>query len=143
MRIKIAQANIHWEAAHAIVGAAVEKAQSMQRRVNVTVVDRGGHLAAFLRMPGAPFHSIDVARDKAYTAVSFGFATSGWAKLMPGFSDGVRIGLGGRKGLAMFGGGVPIEVGGEVIGAVGVSGASESEDEEIALAGLAAIGAGT
>ena len=65
---------IDWAAAHACVGAAVKAAGVLGLRVNVAVVDAGGVLAAFLRMPGAPLHSVDIAIDKAYTAASFGLA---------------------------------------------------------------------
>lgn len=139
MRVAVDEASVHWEAASAAVLAAVREAESLGVRVNVAVVDRGGHLAAFLRMPGAPYHCIDIARDKAYTAVSFGFPTSAWAEVLPGFSAQVRAGLAGRPRMAMFGGGLPIEAGGRVVGAIGVSGASEEQDEAIARAGLAAI----
>lgn len=140
MRTWVEEANIHWEAANAAVVAAVRHAEQLQVRVNVAVVDRGAHLAAFLRMPGAPFHSIDIARDKAGTAVSFGFATSDWAQALAAMSETTRAGLVGRPGMAMIGGGVPIEADGWIIGAIGVSGASEAQDEAIARAGAAAAG---
>jgi len=56
-----------WQAAQAVCQAAVEKAEALGIRINVAVVDRGGNLAAFLRMPDAFLHSIDIAIDKAYT----------------------------------------------------------------------------
>ena len=73
---------IDWAAAHACVGAAVKAAGVLGLRVNVAVVDAGGVLAAFLRMPGAPLHSVDIAIDKAYTAASFGLATSQWRAVL-------------------------------------------------------------
>ena len=139
MEKKVNQATIHWEAANAAALAAARKADEMGLKINVAVMERSGHMAAFLRMPGSPFHSIDVATDKAYTAVSFGFPTSGWADFLPTLSEEVRNALPNRPRLAAFGGGVPIEIDGEVVGAIGVSGATEQQDEEIANAGLAAI----
>lgn len=125
--------------AHAAVAAATERAVALGIAVNVAVVDGGGALMAFLRMNGAFLHSIDIAIDKAYTAASFGFPTSGWAGVV-GDDELLRIGLNQRPRLVMFGGGLPIVEGGHRIGAIGVSGGSSAQDEECAAAGIAAIG---
>jgi len=105
------------------------------------VVDSGGQLAGFLRMPGAFIHSIDIAIDKAYTCASFGIATSRWAELLAG-DEALRLGLPLRPRLVVFGGGLPIVEGEELIGGIGVSGGSAEEDEACARAGLEAIGLG-
>jgi len=108
-------------------------------KINVAVVDRGGNLMAFLRMPGAFIHSIDLAIDKAYTSASFGFPTKAWMGAI-GHDDGMKFGFSSQPRLIVFGGGVPIRVGDDWIGGIGVSGALESEDEECAKAGLQALG---
>ena len=136
----IEQRCIDWTAAHAAVLAAVPAAQAMDRRVNVAVVDASGTLAAFLRMPGAPLHSVEIAVDKAYTAVSFGLATSRWTEVLAGHSPAVRDGLVRRPRFVGFGGGLPLLDDGRTVGAIGVSGASEDEDEAIARAGARVIG---
>lgn len=130
---------ISWEAAQAAVKAAVGHAQAQGWRINAAVVDRGGNLMAFLRMPGAFLHSIDIAIDKAYTAASFGFPTKAWMGAI-GHDDGMKFGFSNQPRLIVFGGGLPIPGGDDWIGGIGVSGASESEDEECARAGLRAIG---
>ena len=135
----VAQATIAWQSAQACVVEATRQAQQMGVLVNVAVVDASGVLAAFLRMPGAPLHSVDIAIDKAYTAVSFGLATSQWQAVLQDHSPGVREGLVLRPRFVAFGGGLPILIGGQRIGAIGVSGASEEQDEAIARAGLAAL----
>jgi uncharacterized protein GlcG (DUF336 family) len=127
-------------AAHAAVAAAVKAAVAMDVRVNVAVVDAAGVLAAFLRMPGAPLHSVEIAIDKAYTAASFGLPTSKWTEVLSQHSVAVREGLVMRLRFVAFGGGLPIVEGSQRIGAIGVSGASEQQDEAIARAGLAALG---
>lgn len=132
MKVTVEQNNIHWEAAHALVQAAVRRAEELKVRVNVAVVDSGGRLAAFLRMPGSAFHSVDVAVDKAYTAMSFGMPTSKWGEVMETLSPPCRTALPAAGRLMTCGGGVPIEIDGRRIGAIGVSGASEQQDEEIA-----------
>ena len=131
--------SIAHEAAHRAVAAAVAHGLQIGRAVNAAVVDRGGNLVAFLRAEGAPLHSIQIAIDKAYTAVSFGFPTREWSRLLEEFSPGAAAGLPAVPRLAPFGGGLPILVDVERIGGIGVSGASEEEDELCAEAGLRAI----
>lgn len=138
MQVAAAIPGITAEAAAAACSAAVAYAAERGWKINVAVVDRGGNLMAFLRMPGAFIHSIDIAIDKAYTAASFGFSTKAWMGAI-GHDDGMKFGFSNQPRLIVFGGGLPIGEG-EWIGGIGVSGASESEDEECARAGLAAIG---
>lgn len=122
--------------------AAVEMATKLGVRVNVAVLDRAGLLVAFLRMPGSALHSHDIAIDKAYTAVSFGLPTSMWNNELKNHSEGVQKGLILRPRFTIFGGGLPILANGELIGGIGVSGATESEDAQCAQAGLVAIDLG-
>ena len=129
-----------WEAAHLAVQAAVRQALELGARINVSVVDAGGVPLAFLRMHGAPLHSIEISEDKAYTAASFGLATSDWQHELAAHSASVRQGLPLRPRFVMFGGGLPIRCGSELIGGIGVSGGSEQQDEQCAKAGLIAMG---
>lgn len=140
MQVTSSTPGISAEAAAAAVQAAVAHATKNGWRINVAVVDRGGNLMAFLRMPGAFLHSIQLAIDKAYTAASFGFSTKQWMSLV-GSDEGMKLGFSSQPRLIVFGGGLPVGSG-EWIGGIGVSGASEAEDEECARAGLAAIGFG-
>ena len=143
MQVACANPGITAEAAASAVQAAVRHAEIHGWKINVAVADRSGNLMAFLRMPGAFIHSIDIAIDKAYTSASFGFPTKAWMGAI-GHDDGMKFGFSNQPRLIVFGGGLPIPaVAGERaewIGGIGVSGASESEDEECARAGLAAIG---
>lgn len=128
------------EAAAKAASAAVETARALGVRINVAVVDGGGNLAAFLRMPGAFLHSIGIATDKAYTAASFGFPTGDWDRVLDGEAPSVRQGLMQVPRLVMIGGGLPIVADGVRIGGIGVSGASAEQDASCARAGLAALG---
>ncbi len=134
----VIQASIHWEAANAAALAAIRKAEELEQKVSVVVLDRGGHVVAALRS-STSFHTGGVAENKAYTAISFGMPTSKWADFMEAQSPLVQQGLPMLPKIAMFGGGLPIEIEGELAGAIGVSGASEEQDAEIASAGIAAI----
>ncbi|MBI3146856.1 MAG: heme-binding protein [Pseudogulbenkiania sp.] len=131
--------SISTEAAQLAVTAAVAHARRLGLAINAAVVDHGGTLMAFLRCQGAPLHSVDIAIDKAYTAVSFGLPTQYWDARLADRPYALRHGLMNRPHFAGFGGGLPILYQGQRIGAIGISGASESEDIACAEAGLAAI----
>ena len=140
MQVAASLPGVTAEAAAAACSAAVAHAAACGWRINVAVVDRGGNLMAFLRQPGAFIHSIQIAIDKAYTSASFGFPTKAWMGAI-GHDEGMKLGFANQPRLIVFGGGLPVPGdGGEWIGGIGVSGASEAEDEECARAGLAAIG---
>ncbi|UQP03292.1 heme-binding protein [Burkholderia multivorans] len=138
----VATRAIDWPAASHAAQAAAQAAERLGVRVNVVVVDAGGLLAAFVRMPGAPLHSIDIAIDKAYTAASFGLPTGAWHDALAAHSEAVRQGLVLRPRFVAFGGGLPIVEDGVLIGGIGVSGGSEAQDERCARAGLDAVGLG-
>ena len=140
MKIAAAQDVVHWEAAAAAVAAAARCAEEAGVKVNVAVVDAGGNLAGFLRMPGAFLHSIDIAIDKAYTAAGFGLPTGAWTEALMAASPGVRTGIPLRPRMVCFGGGLPLRYEGRLIGGIGVSGGSGQQDEACARAGLTAIG---
>ncbi len=135
----VAQRTLDWPAAQVAAGAAVCAAAAMGVRVNVALVDASGVLAAFLRMPGAPLHSVEIAIDKAYTAASFGLPTARWHGELKAHSAAVREGLVLRPRFVAFGGGQPIVEAGVLIGAIGVSGGSEEQDDAIARAGRLAL----
>ena len=138
MSASIEQRSIHWAAAGLICRAAAEHAESIGVRINVAVVDAGGNAIAFQRMNGAFLHSITIAEDKAYAALSFGLPTGQWRSI---FADAPELkdGLSSRPRFVTLAGGLPIEESDTIIGGVGVSGASEEQDEACARAGLAAL----
>lgn len=124
----------------AVIAAAESKAWEMGVPVVVAVVDDGVHLKAFSRMDGAPLASIDIALKKARTAALFGAnSETVWEYCKPGApAPGLELTNGG---LAPFGGGVPLKAGGELVGAVGVSGGAVAQDLEIAKAASAVFAA--
>ncbi|WP_300436415.1 heme-binding protein [Zoogloea sp.] len=138
--VAVPQSVISAEAVSVALEAAIGHAAKLGVKINVAVADSGGNLSGFLRMPGAFLQSIDIAIDKAYTASGFGFSTKDWMKVI-GHDEGMKLGFSARPRLVVFGGGLPIRVAGELIGGIGVSGASEEQDEECARAALLAIGA--
>lgn len=105
----------------------------------VAIVDESGVLKAFSRMDGTPLLSVQVPHDKAYTAAGFGLVTDAWhdfVKNDPPFAAGAPTGI---DRLVVFGGGYPINIGGRVVGGVGVSGGHYSQDMEVAKAALAVL----
>lgn len=103
------------------------------------VCDESGVLKAFSRMDGAALLSVQIAQDKAYTAAGFGLPTGTWHEVMQhdaALRDGA---VGGIDRLVIFAGGLPITVGGCVVGGFGVSGGLASQDLEVAEAALAAV----
>ncbi len=135
----VPQRSISATASHAAVAGAVAQAERLGIRINAAVVDSGGNLAAFLRMPGAFIHSIDIAIDKAYTAASFGFPSSQWKAIVE--SDAMlHAALNQRPRLVMVGGGLPLREGESLIGGIGVSGGSAEQDVACAAAAIAALG---
>ncbi len=139
MKLCIAQLTIDWEAAHLAVRAAIDKAVELGVNVSAAIVDTRGVQIASLHMPGASLHSIEVALDKAYTAASFGFPTRDWRDVLNTYSPHLQAGIIQRPRLVVFGGGIPFLLNGERVGAIGVSGASEQQDEICAAAALDAV----
>ncbi|WP_421842223.1 GlcG/HbpS family heme-binding protein [Marinobacter algicola] len=139
MEITLPVQGLAWQAAQEAAAAALHQAQALGARMAVSVVDRAGTPMAFLRIDGAPLHSIGIAEDKAYTAASFGLSTAVWDNVL-GDNANLKAGLSARPRLVMFGGGLPLILDGECIGGIGVSGGSEAEDEQCARTALIAIG---
>ena len=106
---------------------AVEKAEELNININVSVVDNKGLEMAFLRMENSYIHSIDIAKDKAYTSASFGFTTDTWTTIFKSMPH-LEQGFSNRARLIPFGGGLPIFENGTKVGAIGVSGGTEEED---------------
>src|SRR6476661_5264062 len=134
-----AKSSISTEAAHRLIAAAEAKADELGKPFVIAVVDDAGVLKALSRMDGAALLSVQVAQDKAYTAVGFGMPTHGWHDFIkddPPLADGAPTGI---ERLVIFGGGYPIQVDGQVVGAIGVSGGHYSQDQQVAEAGLAAL----
>jgi len=97
-------------------------------------------LKAFSRMDGAALLSVQIAQDKAYTAVGFGLSTDGWHEFIKNDPPLAAGAVGGNDRLVVFGGGYPIKIGDAIVGAIGVSGGHYTQDMEVAKAGLAAAG---
>jgi uncharacterized protein GlcG (DUF336 family) len=132
------QKNISLALARDAAEAALQNCSSKGWKVSVAVVDRAGQLKLQLRGDGAGPHTLDSSRRKAYTAASMREGTSKMLEISQKSPAAATLPM--IDGLLLLGGGLPIKVGNEVIGAIGVSGAPGGHlDDECAEAGIARI----
>jgi glc operon protein GlcG len=125
------------EAAKKLAAAAEAEANKNKWNVVIAIVDDGGHLLYLQRADGTQTGSVDVAIKKAQTAMSFKRPTKVFEDAIAGGRNAI-IALHGALPLE---GGVPITVGSQVIGAIGVSGVTAQQDGQIAKAGVDAFSA--
>lgn len=116
--------------------AAIAKAEELGVPQNITIVDDGGNMLAFVRMDGAKLLSGETSKSKAISAASHRQPTS---RLDPDLELKLAIASGGR--LTNLEGGLPIIIDGVCVGAVGVGSGTGAQDIEVARAALAALGA--
>ena len=125
--------------AHAIIEGAIAHARGKNLRLGVVVVDTSGEVIAAERMDGAPGRNIMMATAKAFTSVMYRTTSAKMSELYKTSPDryfGI-MNLYGSK-VYLVGGGVPLTVDGKLVGAVGVAGMPDGQDEEAAKAGIAA-----
>ena len=132
----ISERNISTSLARQIADAAMECIKD-GAGLSVAVVDRTGQVRVWIRGDGSPPHGFDLARRKAYTARTFRQTSLEWAKR----SETALVGQRSLAEVIPLGGGVPINVGDETIGAVGVSGTSGGQegDDSCAKAAIAKV----
>ena len=123
------------DAAKQIAAAAHEEARKNHWTMAICIVDDGAHLLYLERMDGTQIASVIVAQDKAATAVRFKRPT----KALEEAVAGGRFVVMRLAGATPIEGGLPIVVEGEVIGGIGVSGATSPQDGQVAAAGLAVL----
>ncbi|MGH7313925.1 MAG: GlcG/HbpS family heme-binding protein, partial [Candidatus Rokuibacteriota bacterium] len=112
------------------------EAEAMKNKWNVviTILDSGGNLVMVQRMDGAQWGSIDVAREKAHSAVAFRRPTKDFQERVE--KGGGGLGLLRLPGASPLDGGLPITADGKIIGAIGVSGVTGAQDAQIGRAGV-------
>ncbi len=120
--------------AQTILDRAVRAARAANHRMAVAIVEPNGELVAFVRMDDTQYGSIRVAQRKAWTAARYRLATQTMEERT---LAGRTVTLANDDSLPIAGG-IPIVVGGRIVGAIGVSGASAADDAIIAAAALAA-----
>ena len=129
--------SITLEVARKISVAAQAEALRNGWRMVVAIMDTGGHLVLLERMDNGQFGSVQVAQDKARSAVAFRRPTKAFHDMVAAGGEGVRMLV--MSGAVPIDGGLPIIVGGNVIGGIGLSGGTSAQDGQVALAGLTAL----
>jgi len=122
-----------------VIMAARKKAEEIGVMQNIAVVDEGGNLTAFARMDGAWRGSIDIAINKAYTARAFDMSSADLGKISQPGEMCFGIHASNDLRVIIFGGGIPLQRGGKIVGAIGVSGGAVDQDVEVAEAGVEAF----
>ena len=132
------KSSITIQTAQRLIAVAETKASELAKPMCIAIVDGDGTLKAFSRMDGAPLLSVQIAQDKAYTAISFGLATHEWFDFVKNDAP-LLHGIIKTDRLIVFGGGFPIKTEEGIIGGIGVSGGHYTDDMEVARAALDAL----
>jgi glc operon protein GlcG len=125
------------EQAKKVMAGAEAEAVKNKWNVVIAVLDSGGNLVALQRMDGAQWGSIEVAREKAYSAVAFRRPTKAFEDAIG--QGGVNLRILRLPGASPLEGGLPIVVDGKLVGGIGVSGVTAQQDAQIGRAGIEAM----
>ncbi|AZO07922.1 heme-binding protein [Mesorhizobium sp. M3A.F.Ca.ET.080.04.2.1] len=113
--------------------AGAAKARELAEPSSLAVVDPGGNLLAFMRVDDAALSTVEIAQNKAYTALALRSPSGNWLEaVQPGAALYGLEACGGRRQFVVFGGGLPVRHAKTVIGGVGVSGGPVDADVAIA-----------
>jgi len=124
------------EAAKMLIHAAQQKAREMGISADIAIVDDGGNLIAFERMDGARIAGIVISQDKAWTAAAFKMPTANMATAAQPGGPMFGINTTNHGRVVILAGGIPLTYAGYVVGAIGVSGGTSTQDAEIASAAV-------
>jgi uncharacterized protein GlcG (DUF336 family) len=125
--------------ARRIIAAGEQRAHKLGIPYNLAVVDAGGNLITHVRMDGAWLGSIDISIHKAFTSRAFDMATEDLAKMAQSGKPLFGINSTNHERIVIFAGGMPVKVGERVIGAVGASGGTVDQDQQVVEAAVAAF----
>lgn len=127
------------EGARTAIAAAEARAKEIKVPMNIAIMDNACHLLAFVRMEGAKFTSVDIAINKAFTAAGHRAPTSVYKEAV--WPGGPAFGINNSNGgkFTTIAGGIPIVKDGVVVGAIGCSTGTPSQDEDVATAGVEAV----
>ncbi len=130
-------ANITLDQARKAMAAAEAESKSKGWPMAIAVVDTAGQLVAFTRMDNTQTASVQIAQDKAASSAMYRRPTKAGQDGVAGGGAGLR--LLNLRGMSVVEGGLPLTIGGKIIGAIGVSGMASDQDGVIAAVGVAAL----
>lgn len=122
-----------------IIAGAEGEANKIGVSMVISVVDEGGNLIAIHRMDDAWLASIDIAQNKAWTSVALKMPSANLADATVPAAELYGLNTTNNGRLVVFGGGIPLEIDGKVVGAVGVSGSTVPHDVQVAEAAVKAF----
>jgi glc operon protein GlcG len=125
------------EQATKVLAGAEAEAKKNNWPVAIVVLDSGGHIVALHRLDNTQFGSVEVARQKAWSAVAFRRPSKVFQDVVASGGAGLR--MLGLEGASLIEGGLPLMADGKLVGAIGVSGVTGEQDSQIAAAGVAAL----
>ena len=140
MQVGIPRATLSTEAIEALLRAAAARARELEIRVHIAIMDSAAELVGFLTCEGAPRIAATTARQKAFTAVNTGMPTEQWKAYVESIpAEETKI-IDRLEGYIAARGGLPVIEAGQVLGGIGVSGADQDRDEDVARSAVAALG---
>ena len=140
MQIGVPRATLSIDAIQAMLNAAVARAKALDAKLHITIMDHAGNLAGFISFPGTPRIAEVTANRKAFTAVNTGMPTHQWEAYVNSIPASELKIIDSIPGYVAARGGFPIIQDGLVLGGIGVSGANQEIDGDVAEAALKAIG---
>ena len=140
MQVGIPRATLSTEAIETLLRAAAARARELEIRVHIAIMDSAADLVGFLSCEGAPRIAATTARQKAFTAVNTGMPTEQWKAYVESIpAEETKI-IDRLEGYIAARGGLPVIEAGQVLGGIGVSGADQDRDEDVARSAVAALG---
>ena len=140
MQVGVPRATLSTEAIETLLHAAAARARELEIRVHIAVMDAAADLVGFLSCEGAPRIAATTARQKAFTAVNTGMPTEEWKAYVESIpAEEAKI-IDRLEGYIAARGGLPVIESGQVLGGIGVSGADQDRDEDVARSAVAALG---
>ncbi|MCA9506114.1 MAG: heme-binding protein [Myxococcota bacterium] len=141
MKKSAPRATLSTEAIETLLSTAIARARELDIRVHIAITDSAAEIVGFVSCEGAPRIAATTARHKAFTAVQTGMPTKDWKAYLDGIpADELKI-IDKIDGYIAADGGYPIVENGLVLGAIGVSGADQQRDADVALRAMAALDA--
>jgi uncharacterized protein GlcG (DUF336 family) len=133
------RATLSTEAIQVLLRTATERALELDIRVHIAIADSSAEIVGFLSCEGAPRIAATTARHKAFTSVNTGMATKDWKTYLDSIpADELKI-IDKIDGYIAADGGYPIFEDGVLLGSIGISGADQERDADVALRALAAL----
>ncbi|MDR9856329.1 heme-binding protein [Paenibacillus sp. VCA1] len=127
------------ETAKRLIAVAEQKSRQMGLASNIAIVDDGGHLIAFQRMDRARIAGIEISKDKAWTSVAMQMPTANLTQAAQPGGPSFGINTTNRGRIVILGGGIPLQIGEQIVGGIGVSGGTSVQDAEVAAAAVQAF----